>query len=312
MIPLAERLGAGAESVGLTPNWARLGRGVNRTGVLLRLDDEVIGVSRFENRRFLRLARGMLGTKPEAHSVESPVYVLPFPPAVRLQTGVGAQGQVRYTGVHPSTEALPRRGVLMVDAKNGGGVRELLTYEPGRGRSIRLPLDDRLRPAYRGAFGTTPNAPLEEGTLAIAFPFRFFDRCKVGVDSDEGAFYEARFTPAGQDGARVARFLSVTWDEKPVSAEVGVVVLARIDGHPSWTAQPTNKPGGLYRFDEPDPKKNRIDVTGRTIEMRCVFLFRAGAYARGGWKESPSVDAIRVEYARPVTVLEVQDATPSG
>jgi hypothetical protein len=182
-----------------------------------------------------------------------------------------------------------------------------MTYGEVKKDHLRQPLDDRRRGVYRAAFGTD-RGELERGTLGFAFPFRHFDRFAQDAESDEAAFWQASFEPPGASAARSCLFRRVTWDENVPNGDVDVVVLARIDGVPAWDTEPENRPGSLYRFDNPRGD-NVIDAAGRQIEVRVVFPFRPGSYRRGSWKASPSVDGVRIRYITPVAVLQSEESS---
>ncbi|GIW71026.1 MAG: hypothetical protein KatS3mg102_0568 [Planctomycetota bacterium] len=305
----------GARRVPLEPVWHDpADRLVNSSGIVVLAGNEAIGLGRFAGGWLEDMTRGMLGTQPEMHSEETPLYPLPFPPVARLAGGFdGARGERiplsrgRESSYYPDAEAFAERGMLMLDAGEGGGVEEILPYEERQRNYLLRPRDDRGRGVYRGAFGTSQQAELREGRLVFAFPFRHHDRFQTGVESDDGCFFQAGWSPPGAGSGVPALFTRVSWDERPGRADADVWVLVRIDGRPAWDAEPTNAPGGLWRFDDPRAP-NRIEVSGHTIEVRVVMPFKPGAYARGAWKDSPVVDAIRVYYVQPTRVLASEQA----
>jgi hypothetical protein len=296
-------IGPGERSFPIAPGLAGFERGVNRFGALLFGDEEVIGASQ-QNGALLEVAeRGRLGTSPQPHADEAAFYVLPFPATARLRGGLGGErGERIETG---GTGAVPAAGYLAIDAGEGQGIGELIPYVKRTGQALLRPLDDRLRGSFRGAFGTA-EMPLREGDLAYFFPFRFFDRYAPRVESKDAVFWQMSWTPPGAGQSGGCLFRSIEWDAVRPNGDVEVKVLARVDGAPAWDAEPTNKRGGLFLFDDPT-KPNAIDVAGRQIEVRVYFPYKKGAYRRGTWKDAARLDAIRVRYVEPVRVLATEE-----
>ena len=70
--------------------------------------------------------------------------------------------------------------------------------------------------------------------------------------------------------------------------------------------QPTNAPGGIYRFDDPS-EPNWIGVRGDQVEIRVHFPFKQGAWRDDGWKVAPKLKAIRVKYRKPIEVRQHEE-----
>jgi hypothetical protein len=294
-----------------TPYAGAVADRLNKQGAIFLADGEVIGASQADPSGWNAVRRGLLGTRPVAHSDEAVFFALPFPPAARLEQLGGANGEHVdcTTGSAPSgpfASEFASRGYLALDAANGQGIAELLPYERVNGTGFDRPRDDRARGAFRGAFGTA-ETPFGAGDLAYGFPFRFYDRYRVELESADAVFWQLSWTPPGAGASAGCLFRSLEWDEARPNGDVEVKVLARVDGAPPWDSKPTNKPGGLFLFDDPK-KPNQLDVAGREIEVRLYFPLKKGAFARGTWKESARVDAVRVKYVAPVRVLAAEEA----
>lgn len=251
--------------------------------------------------------RGLLATQVASHSTESTFYVLPFPPAAKLKGGFAGERGIRLpiAGLFPSASAVGQQGYLALDGENGAGILELLPFEERHSTYVRLPRSDRRRGAFRGAFGTADNSLVSQDRVAFVFPFRHFDRYTPRVESDEGTFAQYTWAVPGGETAEACWFKALSWDVQPArSADVGVEIFARIDNEGAWDAKPTNAPGGLYHFT--DPQNATIEAPGRMIEVRVVMPFKPGAYARGAWKDSPKLDAVRIHTIVPIRVLSTE------
>lgn len=296
-------ISASAKSFRWWRGYASFADDVNEHGAIALVDGEVVGAARASSEGVSDLRRGLLGTAPGPHSDEAPFYVLPFPPIARLE-GLGGEGE-RFIEVTGRYGAFPARGFLGLDAEEGGGIAELLPYERVRARRLERPSDDRNRGAFRGAFGTA-TVRLDEGDLAYAFPFRFHDRFARGIESDEGVFWEARWSPPGAGETGGAFFRTIEVDAGRPNADVEVKLAVRIDGAPAWDAAPTNERGGLYFFEDAT-QPCAIEVAGRQIELRIFLTWKKDAYRRGTWKDTARVDAVRIKYVAPVRVLAASD-----
>jgi type II secretory pathway component PulK len=287
---------------------AAIGQAGGRTGLLVKVDDEVLAFGRGGTNQVDLTERGLLGTQADIHSDEAVPYVLPFPALARLAGGFGGGlGEwVPASGIRRRALAGAGPGYLALDRGGGQGLAEFLPYDRLERDQFRRPVDDRLRGAYRGSFGTERDTPLAEGRVAIVHPFRHFDRHDPTIESDDATFWQASVAPAGAAHGPSCLFETIEWDEERVLTEVGPVILARIDGKPAWNTPPTNEPGGIFRFDDPR-KESRIDVAGRALEVRVVIPFKPGAYLRGAWKETARVGGVRVRYLEPVRTFESED-----
>jgi hypothetical protein len=296
-------IGAGDRAL---PWWSFFGQyadTVNRAGALFLCDEEVIGLVRASSAE-AEMKRGLMARRPAAHSDEAVCYLLPFPAMARIEGLAGEKGErIAATG---GFGQFRERGYIAIDAGNGEGISELMPFESHYAEGFVRPLDDRLRGAFRGSFGTG-RAPLVEGDLVYDFPFRFFDRYAPGIESGDAVFWEAAWSPPGAGAGEACLFRSIEWDEKELpNKDVVVKVLARVDGAPAWDEQPTNRPGGLFLFYDPK-MPNEIGVAGREIEVRVVLTYKVGAFQRGTWKETARVDAVRVKYVAPVAVLDAEE-----
>jgi len=287
---------------------AALGQAGERTGLLVKLEDEVLGVGRGTAASIDFTERGLLGTTAAPHTAEVTPYVLPFPPVARLAGGFGGDRAqiVPASGVRGRALVGEGPGYLALDRGNGQGIAEMLPYDRPAGTTFERPRDDRRRGAYRGSFGTERDTPLSEGRLAIVHPFRHFDRHDPAIESDDATYWQASVAAPGAASGGGCLFEAIEWDEQRPTTEVGMALLVRIDGQPAWGTAPTNVPGGIFRFDDAR-RESRIDVPGRLLEVRVVFPFRPGAFQRGAWKETARLGGVRVLYSEGVRTIDSED-----
>jgi hypothetical protein len=70
---------------------------------------------------------------------------------------------------------------------------------------------------------------------------------------------------------------------------------------------PTNREGGLYEFAGAGPHDLRTAggrrVRADQIEYRVLFDYLPGAAGGSGWKRTPRVDALYIEYGNPLVVV---------
>ena len=108
--------------------------------------------------------------------------------------------------------------------------------------------DDRSgKGIFRGRFGTEFRQH-PANTPAIELMARHHDRYQPLVESKDLQYLERAWTMPGTMWDRV------TWEveEARNRRTMGTVrVLVRFNGVPGWDSKPTNQPGGLYQFDDP-------------------------------------------------------------
>ncbi len=278
----------GTDPPGGNPNMSRTGGGVPRlqqNGGLIKIDDEVIGVAEVDTGSgvFGRLKRGVLGTNPAPHAEGSRIYIIPYPKAGALDGGLtGDEIPCRDPG------GTPRQGYIQVARTDGQG--EIIPYRFRRGRALRRYYDVNGESVFRGAFGS-PQTGFSAGDLGIYIPFRYHDLYEANVESRQGVYYYAahRFN--------YAYFRSITWDATIPPGTV-TKVQVRVDGQPDWSTAPSNKKGGIFEFTVPDGD-NLIGVMGKQVEIRVYMTYQKDAYLGDGWKDTPVIRSITLEYDQP-------------
>ena len=93
-------------------------------------------------------------------------------------------------------------------------------------------------------------------------------------------------------------------------------MLVRFDGEPGWDEKPTNRPGGLYLFDDGE-QDNSLDIDAEEVEIRIYFKYPYGSYGKlssgvgGGWsddwKNSPVMNSLKLNYRKGWRVVHRED-----
>jgi len=175
---------------------------------------------------------------------------------------------------------------------------------------------------FRGRFGTEAAAHALR-TPVFLFPARYPDRTREGSHAPElNSIVFSRRIPG-------AIWKRVDWDElSPEFTTVEVVV--RFDGTPDWDSSKVHDVnaeeavGGtaedarrhprryLHRISGPSIE-NRLDVQADMIEIRFRYRYEPGAFdptpprSAKSWKETPRLEALRVEYLSPTAVHLTED-----
>lgn len=252
-------------------------------GGAVLVDDEVIGYEEFDvsGFRLKGLKRGYLGTTPRPHGKCSQVFPLTYLAIAVLQKGIAADGRKFGAG---GAGGFPGEGYFLVD-------REIVGWS-------RVGTDLLWMPAgcsFRGAFGTTPDTHAE-GSLLYAMPWRFFDRFTVASDDSDLHWFEGTLRATG------ARWKSVRWEEMFGGSSVDVRTFVKFSTSPRWIEYSPVAPAGkkdarpkFFGFD--DSKGGSLGGTmADQVNVRVMFEFTDGAYARDQWKECPQVRGFTVEY----------------
>jgi hypothetical protein len=139
--------------------------------------------------------------------------------------------------------------------------------------------------------------------LLVDLPFRPHDQYAPGAWSYEGVFFQ---TARELGGAYVTK---VDWDETLPTPFCEVKVAVRLDGAPSWDADPADAPGlagRLYLFDDPQ-EDNEVMLRANRVELRVYLTFKPGAFYEDAWKRGPSVGAVRVHYRQAMQSLRREE-----
>ena len=254
------------------------------------------------------LTRGMLNTARESNSLGANSLVpIPAIPVGRLAGG-NTESEVPMLG---DLRNFPNgEGYLIVDDANPGTPDEIIATAGKVGSSFRLYRDDRSgRGVFRGRFGTQVRDFVKDAPV-VEFMARHHDHYQPRVESKDLQYLERAWTMPGTVWDRI----SWAVEESRSRRTAGTVrVLARFEGVPSWDSEPTNEPGGLYLFDDPEGD-NVLDILSDAMELRIFFRHREGAYGPlpgGGWndeyKHLPVLRQFSIEHRKEWRVLHHEE-----
>ncbi|MHC4914764.1 MAG: hypothetical protein ACYTGB_04665, partial [Planctomycetota bacterium] len=226
--------------------------------------------------------RAALGTNSRTHGPWSPAIFMEAQPVTELN---GPTAGAIDTVPLSSAGGFEDEGYALVGS-------EIIGYARKRRGSLE-------GAHFRGAFGTTSQAHAA-GTLALPLPFRYWDRYLPESDRSEMAFYQGSFSAKGTRWYTLSlNVAGTTWTR--------IRTQVRFDGVPGWDSVPASREGELYEFEGPGPHQLRTaggrPVRADQIEYRILFEYLAGAAAGDGWKQTPRIDSLFIEYGNPLVVL---------
>lgn len=280
-------------------------------GGLLWIDGEIIAYQSRADGQFQIAAdgRGLLNTQPRGHDRGARVCFLTHRPAAILAASVQARSDripLQALGAMP-----PRGGTALL------GRQELLhwTWTRIAGDTVTLEMprwnppgeDDgpAARGLFRGRYGTAAVAA-GAGAPLIAMPFRHWDRYVPRNDDPEQSYFQMTWAEAP------VWFRSVHWQEETTDANVDVECLLRVDQKAPWTAAPGQQPG-FWRFDRSagDDRGMPLRYHGSQLEARFAVIYQPGSvdlqtFRAHGWKTTPRVKNVRIEYEGQGRVLREQ------
>jgi len=251
--------------------------------------------------------RGLLGTTEEYHEAGETVTFLEGWTVSLLAGGAGASAAalpLLDNEDFPPHGALVRLGDELVHYTYlNGAVLEMprLSSEPGR-------MDRRGAGLFRGRFGTTPQAH-GAGTPVILHPYRYCDRWADRADAPELAYFGFVLDQPS------AFWRSIFFEaEEPSSGAARVNLLQRVTPHDGLPPRPWDDDPGATRelelFEEGsvEDEGNRIGLQADRVEWRAFVRYSPGAFdpsagASHGWKQTPRLRLLGVEYLAPSVVL---------
>ena len=292
-------------------------------GVIL-IDDELILYEEFDagSGKFTGCIRGAFNTDPKPHAYEARVVSVNAFPATRLTSPIDTSTASYEL---EDTSDFPDDGYIRVGLSGeiigytNWDVHTLTAplgrFDPTKDNTPRDPNSQQKKVAgsiFRGRFGTIPQAA-SAGDIAIAMPFRVYDRYAERADDPEQSYLQLSWTKHG------AIWKRISWDEDPRKF-INVIALIRFSGGPAWDSDkiihvgqeqmPTDdRRQYLYQLDDPTAI-NLLNVEADRIEVRLGMRFEEGAYNRlapdiapDSWKETPAIRKVTVEYVAPPQVL---------
>jgi hypothetical protein len=251
----------------------------------------------------MKLVRGVLGRVPAPHGPEAAFWWgFPFPRVAVAEYGFSVPFADQLAlRPRPAGALHDKNFYVGIDRGQAQGPIELLPIKYQKGNFLVRPRDRFDRGTFRAAFGTAVASPDPgPGEVLFDWPFRYFDGYQARTESIEGVFFEAtKEAPGGY-------FESITWDAPVTNPFQRFLVAVRVDGVPSWDAEPataedTGTPGKLYVFDDPK-KENKLLVRGNRIEVRVYATLKPRAFVQDSWKQTPVLKRIQVTYRQPLRV----------
>ncbi len=254
------------------------------------------------------LTRGMLSTERQDNTLGFNA-LLPIPaiPVARL---AGSVTDVAINTVGNPLGFPREEGYLLVDDGNQATSDEILAHTGPDGSAFGMFRDDRSgRGIFRGRFGTEVRQRSSE-TPVIELMARHHDRYQPLVESKDLQYFERAWTMPGTMWDRIGWEVEEARNRRTMGT---LRVLARFNGAPGWDSKPTNQPGGLYQFDEPQDL-NQLDLLRDGIEIRVYYRHRPGAYGALGegvwndeWKHLPVLRNLSIEHRKEWRVLRREE-----
>jgi hypothetical protein len=297
--------------------------GVRTSGGLLRIDDEIIGYADYDasTQSLTGCKRGMLGSEARDHSYAaavSPVFGLPVARLEEAVTETSSRFVLSNYRGFPVWGGFARVGDEIVGytridqnvlvMPEGRQVRKDGTFDPYADTNAGAGL-------FRGRYGTEATSH-EAGEIVVCIDHRYPDMVREKADNSQMAFLQVGREVKG------ALWKRVSWDQRLRSLN-GIRVLVRFEGGPGWdtdrivrldTDPVPDRDRHRWIYEVTDPLKlNLLNVQSDRIECRVFFTYEKGSFnptaspAPDAWKETPWLQAFRIEYVAPSGVLTTED-----
>lgn len=240
------------------------------------------------------LLRGVLNTASAYHTVGTPYTPLEFVPSSLLERSANAKASEFL--LKKNNSVFPSEGYLRIG-------NEVIGYTQQQNFQFTMPTRKKDEGIFRSRFGSTSNVNHSFGELAIAQPYRYWDRFAFTSES-EIACYERVFSSPH------ALFQAFRWEEElHRDSRLDIVCLVRFNGSPDWEQLPTNRKGGIFLFEQGEQWHSfeRNGVQAHQIEMRFLFRYHQGAFFNDSWKETPWLKKIELEYVTPTHTFHTQE-----
>jgi hypothetical protein len=259
---------------------------------IIKIGDEYIGYGSINGTTLGNCVRGYLNTPIQTHDFgQRAINMTAFLPVTSLNQSISAE---RPDIPVNSTSGFANSGyVLIGNDFNSGEVAGYIS-------NLRMPAHSNG--VFRGMFGTTKQAhPMN--TLCYGLPFRYWDLQKPNAFDSQMAYFQAAHL------ARGATWKRISWEETHLpnnDNQVRLRFIVRFNTQPAWNTTPTNQPGGIFEFTDPNGF-NDINVKADQIEIIVFFQYLPGAFLSNAWKRSPLLENIYVEYQKPVITVSRQE-----
>lgn len=295
-------------------------------GGVVMIDDELILYEQIDasTGKFTNCVRGAFGTDQQPHNYSARVIPIWTFPCSRLTSGIDTTSGTYQL---ENTADFPDDGYIRIGLSN-----EMIGYTNWEVGRLTAPLgrltgtndtpkavrdttkSEKLQGGsiFRSRFGTIAQTAAA-GEIAVAVPFRVYDRYAEMADDPEQSYLQLSWTKHG------AIWKRITWNQLP-KTDVEVVALVRFSGGPLWddsksiihvgqNSIPTDdRRKYLYQITDPTAI-NLLNVEADRIEVRIGVRFVKGAYdslatvAPDHWKETPEIRGVKIEYVAPPQVL---------
>lgn len=259
---------------------------------IIKIGDEYIGYGSINGTTLESCKRGYLNSQIQTHDFgQRAINLTAFLPVTSLSQGISAD---RADIPVNSTSGFANSGYVLIGNDLNSG--EIVGFS----QLVRMP--SHSNGIFRGMFGTTKQAHLIN-TLCYSIPFRYWDLEKPNAFDSQMAYFQAAHL------ARGATWKRISWEETHLpnnDNQVRLRFLVRFDNQPAWNTTPTNQPGGIFEFTDPNGI-NDINVKADQIEVTVFFQYLPGAFLSNAWKRSPLLENIYVEYQKPIITISRQE-----
>ncbi|MEM7165478.1 MAG: hypothetical protein AAF581_08440 [Planctomycetota bacterium] len=205
-------------------------------------------------------------------------------------------------------------GYLIFDDGNPNNEDEIFAVRGHSNNSFRLFRDEKTgKGIFRGRFGTPIRQQVPADLPVVFFNARYHDHYQPQIESPDLGYVQRAFR---RPGAFWDRLQWQVQELRNRSFNNEVRIVARFDSVPNWDQEPTNQPGGLYLFTEPDGA-NELGVNADLLEIRVYFRYLPGSYGRnaqtmgGGWndewKHSPVLESLTVDYRKEWRIIHREE-----
>ena len=279
--------------------------GLGNTVGAVKIGDEIIGFPVVKANDLSQCSRGWLNSPPQVHAQGELAFNLSFLPITKLAAGIGPDD--RYVPVPTMLQGQGYTAGYMLVGQEVIGFEQVIPQ--GRNAfQYDAFLDFKGTAMFRGRFGTR-RAQHNGDDLAYGIPFRYWDTYRAEAFDSRQAYYQASTTFRG------ANWRTVGWTEHMPAADRGLRTrcTVRVDGMGEmWELPAVDDRHLLWDFATPNAANQVGRMSGMRdqgqLDIRFQVEYLSGCYwPAHGWKRSPRIKQIQVEYDRPFKVVYHED-----
>ncbi|MDI6787459.1 MAG: hypothetical protein QME51_03735 [Planctomycetota bacterium] len=274
----------------------RLTNALPNSSGLVKIGDEYIGYASRSGVEIRDCIRGYLNSGLQTHDTQERLFDLTtFLPVTDLISDITDTSNVIQV---TNSSGFANSGYVLIG--NAIDTAEVSAYCARQGRNLVMP--SHSDGIFRGSFGTTKQ-PHSRNTLVYAIPFRYWDLQKENSFDSEMAYFQAAHS------VRNATWEKINWEETHTPSNDGMIrlrVLMRFDNQPAWNEVPTNSQGGIFQFTDP-AAANDLNIKADQMEVMVFFQYMPGAFLSNGWKRSPYLENLYLDYKKPMVILSRQE-----